>query len=80
MRGSPDALGSSESWIQYTKLTAGVGVLLLLYCCGLCHAQKTDSITMINGDVITGELKELYRGLLKYSTDSMGTIYIEWLE
>jgi hypothetical protein len=65
---------------RYKKLIAGIGAFLLAYCCGLCHAQKTDTITMINGDVLTGDLKELYRGLLKYSTDSMGTIYIEWLD
>ena len=42
------------------------------------HAQKTDVVTLRNGDAITGEVKELQRGLLKYSTDDMGTIYIEW--
>jgi hypothetical protein len=42
------------------------------------QAQKTDVVTLLNGDAITGEVKELQRGLLRYSTDDMGTIYVEW--
>jgi hypothetical protein len=42
------------------------------------QAQKTDVVTLLNGDAITGEIKELQRGLLRYSTDDMGTIYVEW--
>jgi hypothetical protein len=41
-------------------------------------AQKTDSVWIRNGDRITGEVKSLARALLKYSTDDLGTIYIEW--
>jgi putative salt-induced outer membrane protein YdiY len=41
-------------------------------------AAKTDLVVLNNGDRITGEVKGLDRGRLKYSTDSMGTIYIEW--
>ncbi len=41
-------------------------------------AQKTDTVTLYNGDKITGEIKELDHAKLKYSTDDMGTIYIEW--
>lgn len=41
------------------------------------HA-KTDSITLKNGNNITGEIKELLSGILKLSTDSMGTVAIEW--
>jgi hypothetical protein len=43
-------------------------------------AQKTDIITLVNGDRITCELKELQRGLLRVKTDSVGTIYVEWLD
>lgn len=43
-------------------------------------AQKTDVITLINGDRITCEIKELERGLLRVKTDSVGTIYVEWLD
>ena len=52
--------------------------LLLLLWAGLAEAQKTDSVWIRNGDRITGEVKSLYRAKLKYSTDDLGTIYIEW--
>jgi hypothetical protein len=52
--------------------------LLLLLGAGAAEAQKTDSVWIRNGDRITGEVKSLSRGLLKYSTDDLGTIYIEW--
>jgi hypothetical protein len=41
-------------------------------------AQKTDVVTIQNGDAITGEIKQLDRGRLEYGTDDMGTIQIEW--
>ena len=44
------------------------------------HAAKTDVVELRNGDHITGEVKELQRGLLQFKTDDMGTIYIEWDE
>jgi len=39
---------------------------------------KTDVVVLKNGDKITGEVKGLELGRLKYSTDNIGTIYIEW--
>ncbi len=59
-------------------------VRILVGCCGLALwstvalAQKTDIITLDNGDVITCEIKELERGRLRCKTDTMGTVYIEW--
>ena len=53
-------------------------LLLLLLGAGVAEAQKTDSVWIRNGDRITGEVKSLSRALLKYSTDDLGTIYIEW--
>ena len=41
-------------------------------------AAKTDVVVLRNGDRITGEVKQLAYGQLKYSTDDMGTLYIEW--
>ncbi len=41
-------------------------------------AQKTDVITLDNGDDITCEIKELQRGRLRCKTDAMGTVYIKW--
>ena len=55
-----------------------VGSLSLLLGAAVAKAQKTDSVWIKNGDRITGEVKSLSRALLKYSTDDLGTIYIEW--
>jgi len=41
-------------------------------------APKTDVIVLKNGDRVTGEIKSLIRGQLELSTDSMGTVLIEW--
>jgi putative salt-induced outer membrane protein YdiY len=40
--------------------------------------DKTDVITLRNGDHVTGEIIRLQYGQLQLSTDDMGTIYIEW--
>jgi hypothetical protein len=55
-----------------------LGSLWLLFGARAVEAQKTDSVWIRNGDRITGEVKSLSRALLKYSTDDLGTIYIEW--
>jgi len=41
-------------------------------------AQKTDVVTLVNGDTLTCEIKLLDRGRLQVSTDHLGTVYIEW--
>jgi hypothetical protein len=41
-------------------------------------AQRTDEIVLWNGDTITGEVKSLQQGKLKFKTDHAGTIYVEW--
>ncbi len=53
-------------------------LLLSLLATPLAHAQKTDIVILNNGDRITGEIKNLEAGLLEYSTDTMGTVQIEW--
>ena len=40
-------------------------------------AQKTDVVTLVNGDTLTCEIKLLERGRLQVSTDHMGTVNIE---
>ncbi len=42
------------------------------------QAAKTDSVVLINGNEVTGEVKSLEFGALRYSTDSMGTVSIDW--
>lgn len=41
-------------------------------------AVKTDIVKLKNGDLITGEIKSLDFGALSFSTDSMGTVTIDW--
>ena len=52
--------------------------LFFLVRADAAEAQKTDSVWIQNGDHITGEIKSLSRARLEYSTDDLGTIYIEW--
>jgi putative salt-induced outer membrane protein YdiY len=42
------------------------------------NAAKTDIVVLINGNAVTGEIKSLDFGSLSYSTDSMGTVNIDW--
>lgn len=55
-------------------------VLLVILGALPLQAQKTDVIVLRNGDRITGEIKEMEKGRLRYSTDDMGTISVEWDE
>ncbi len=43
-------------------------------------AAKTDIVVLGNGDRLTGEVKNLQRGLLEFKTDTMGTVLIEWAQ
>jgi hypothetical protein len=51
---------------------------LLAFASTVFAAPKTDVVVLVNGDRITGEVKSLEYNRLKFSTDHMGTIYIEW--
>lgn len=68
--------------MSITPRAAGPGTLVtalaLFAACGDALAEKTDVLYMRNGDRVTCEIKNLERGRLKVSTDSMGTVYIEW--
>ena len=50
----------------------------LLWAWAADAAPKTDVIVLRNGDRITGEVKEMERGKLRFKTDNAGTIYVEW--
>lgn len=41
-------------------------------------AAKTDVVVMENGDRVTCEVKELFRGRLQVKTDDMGTLDVTW--
>jgi len=58
-------------------LRAGLALLAVFFSF-TSHAEKTDIVTLINGNAITGEIKVLDFGALRYSTDSMGTVSIDW--
>jgi hypothetical protein len=55
-----------------------LGAAALLLACAPALAQKSDRLTLTNGDVVTGEIKEFDRGVLLYKTDSMSTVVIKW--
>lgn len=42
--------------------------------------EKSDVIHLVNGDRITGEIKELEYGKLSVKTDSLGTVSIDWVD
>lgn len=62
------------------RLLTGLFCLLLLACSFPALAAKTDTVVLKNGDKITGDVKGLLRGKLEFSTNSMGTVYIEWTD
>ncbi len=57
-------------------------LLPIIILCGLAaspaYAVKTDIVVLVNGNAVTGEIKSLEFGSLRYSTDSMGTVSIDW--
>ena len=61
----------------FARCVVAAGLALALRA-AQATAQKTDSVWIRNGDRITGEVKSMSRALLKYSTDDLGTISIEW--
>ncbi len=60
------------------SVLASAALFLIVVTASPAAAQKTDVITLANGDHITGEVKGLERGRIEFSTDDMGTIYLEW--
>lgn len=55
-----------------------VGLLFASGAPTVARADKTDVVILTNGDKVTGEIKNLEAGQLEFSTDTMGTVYIEW--
>jgi hypothetical protein len=66
------------STYRIRTLLAGVFLLLVLWPAAAAAVPKTDVITLVNGDIITCEIKEMVRGKLRAKTDHMGTVTIEW--
>jgi hypothetical protein len=60
----------------------GRSLAILAAVCALtttAAAQKTDIVTLDNGDVLTCDIKDLRRGKLRVKTDSMDTVYVDWI-
>ena len=57
------------------KIT-GVLILLTISLSGL--AQKTDKVLLRNGNMLTGEIKNMKFAKLSYDVDGPGTISIKW--
>ena len=57
---------------------AATGLLAVVLSAGPVQAQKTDVLILGNGDHVTGEIKEFTRGMVRFSTDPMGTVYVKW--
>ncbi len=66
--------------MKTTELTLTWLAVLLIWLCltTVAQAARTDVVVLINGDDVTGEIKSLEFGELRYSTDSMGTVSIDW--
>ncbi len=65
-------------WSGFMSLRRAFGLILILACADAAARDKTDQVTLINGNQLTGEIKKLDHGQLSFSTDSMGTVRIEW--
>ena len=63
--------------MKYIHLSPQLIVLIGLIA-GPAYAEKTDLVVLANGNAVTGEIKSLEFGSLRYSTDSMGTVNIDW--
>ena len=62
----------------HRKLLTVALLLMGLLLSAHSYADKTDIVILENGDAVTGEIKALEFGALRYSTDSMGTVSIDW--
>jgi hypothetical protein len=56
----------------------GIVLCLILLPACLLARPKTDTITLVNGNLITGEILSMSRSYLSISTDSMGTLNVKW--
>lgn len=54
------------------------GWVLLFLWSASAFARYDDTVFLNNGDRLSGDVKELSRDMLRFKTDSMGTVYIRW--
>ncbi len=60
--------------------TLAVAALALLSTAAASGQPRTDVVTLVNGDTLTGEILNLDRGRLELKTDHAGTIDIDWVK
>jgi putative salt-induced outer membrane protein YdiY len=76
-------LNTASIW-KILILVAGVAILIAYGESALAQlddsAGYTDRIYLKNGDVITGNMKELETGKLRFKTRTMDTVYINWVD
>ena len=61
------------------RLKAGAVIAaLMVLAMPAIAAEKTDVVTFVNGDRLTGEFKSLERGRLRFKTAATDTISIKW--
>jgi hypothetical protein len=63
-----------KSW----RRLLGLMPLAVLCAAPAVAREKSDVVEVKNGDRIRGEIVTLEYGQLKFKTDSLGTIYVEW--
>lgn len=73
---------SSTSFVSLLAYILSGCSLLLAWTTSnaLTGGSYTDKIFLTNGDRITGNIKELDRGKLRVSTETMDTVYLNWVD
>lgn len=69
-----------SQWVSTASRSMVIGVIVAssFWALPTAAAPKTDTLTFLNGDKLTGEVKSLKRGVLSFDTDAAGVIRIEW--
>ena len=75
----------SKPWFAtFWNIAFAVSFLMLTFATPPAQAQArdiyTDKIYLKNGDRVTGNIKELDRGILRLKTLTMGTAYMNWVD
>ena len=76
MIGAQNANAPHLRTVRSLKLS--LALLILLIPSVLLARPKTDSVELVNGNVLTVEILSMSRAYLSLSTDSMGTIAGKW--
>jgi len=64
--------------LQLTDYLKFFFILVLTMICACVSAQKTDKVSLLNGDTLTWEILSMKLGMLTYKMDGPGTISIKW--